>query len=105
MARLHGDEADLYERHHARLRCDVASYVRAADAIVDDACAHAWAQLLAHQPRRSTVASWLWHVAVREAWRLERRERREWTSGEPRDAECRPIEDRHRWLETPRRAR
>ena len=42
MAPLRGDETDLFARHHARLRYHVASYTRAADELVDDACGFAW---------------------------------------------------------------
>src|SRR5689334_21880265 len=75
MAPLRGDETALYDRHAASVRRDVAAYTHADDALVDDACAHAWAKLVARQPRRETVAGWLWRVAVHEVWRLQRIER------------------------------
>src|SRR3954468_15670154 len=74
---LCGDEAQLYRRHHAELRQSVGRAVRGPDACVDDACSFAWLQLLRLQPDRATVFGWLRAVAIHEAWRLNRRERRD----------------------------
>jgi DNA-directed RNA polymerase specialized sigma24 family protein len=72
-----GDEADLYRRHHDRLLCAVTCAVNAPAALVEDACQTAWLILLRRQPDRATVFGWLRTVAVREAYRLSREERRE----------------------------
>lgn len=99
MARPRGDETDLFARHHTQLRYHVASYTRAADDLVDDACAFAWAQLLRRQPDRKFVAGWLWRVAVRETHRLQRVERRQQALHEDRSEARDEIEPRQRWLE------
>src|SRR4051812_8317899 len=57
---------------HVLLRSYVAGVTRAADELVDEACSFAWAQLLRYQPDRDMAVAWLWRVAVREVWRLER---------------------------------
>src|SRR3954471_19475236 len=74
---LRGDEAQLYRQHQAELRQSVRRAVRGPEACVDDACAFAWLQLLRLQPDRATVFGWLRKVAIHEAWRLARRERRD----------------------------
>lgn len=71
-----GDEGALFAEHADRLRAVVAGVVNTSAAVIEDACAFAWAQLLHHQPRRKTVFSWLVTVARREALRLDRIERR-----------------------------
>ena len=76
-ARLHGDEADLFRRFNARLLHATRRSVHAPDAVIEDACATAWLQLVRCQPRRDTVFAWLKRVAQREAWRLASREQRE----------------------------
>jgi DNA-directed RNA polymerase specialized sigma24 family protein len=66
-----GDEAELFTRHHAALLRAVRGAVRAPDALVEDACASAWAILLRRQPERSeTLFGWLRTVAIHEAYRL-----------------------------------
>lgn len=73
---LRGDEGDLYARHHVALRRAVARSVNASPELIDDACQAAWAILLRAQPDRGpTPLAWLRTVAVREAYRLLRRER------------------------------
>ena len=73
---LRGDEAHLYATHHAALRRGVARTVNASPELIDDACQAAWAILLRAQPDRgATLPAWLRTVAVREAYRLLRRER------------------------------
>src|SRR3954451_22323395 len=74
---LRGDEAQLYREHQAELRQSVRRAVHGPDACIDDACSFAWLQLLRLQPDRATVFGWLRKVAVHEAWRLARRERRD----------------------------
>ncbi len=73
-----GDETRLLIAHANRLRRAVRHTVNTSVANLDDACAFAWAQLVACQPRRETVFSWLVTVATREAIRLDKRDRR-WT--------------------------
>jgi RNA polymerase sigma factor (sigma-70 family) len=72
---LAGDEAAVYAAHHVALRCAVRAAVRGPDACVEDACAFAWLQFLRCQPTRDTAFAWLKTVAIRQAWRLVRRER------------------------------
>jgi len=74
-----GDEAQLYERLANRVERIVRSQVDAPREVVEDACHHAWAKLINHSERinRETALSWLITTAVRQAWKLERRDRRE----------------------------
>jgi RNA polymerase sigma factor (sigma-70 family) len=74
-----GDEAELYRTLAARLERTVRLRVRAPREVIEDACHHAWTQLINHGDavNRDTAFSWLATTAVRHAWKLERRERRE----------------------------
>lgn len=72
-----GDEADLYQEHADALYRIVRAAVRGPDQLVEDACQTAWLILLRRQPGRQSVLPWLITVAIREAYRLSRRERRE----------------------------
>jgi DNA-directed RNA polymerase specialized sigma24 family protein len=73
-----GDEADLYARYHDRLVRTVARAVNAPAALVEDACQAAWLILLRRQPDRGpTLFGWLRTVAVHEAYRLWREDRRD----------------------------
>jgi RNA polymerase sigma factor (sigma-70 family) len=74
---LRGDEAQLFRNHELPLRAAVRHFAHVDEAIVDDACAHAWLQLMRCQPDRATAFAWLRTVAVREAWRLSKLERRD----------------------------
>jgi RNA polymerase sigma factor (sigma-70 family) len=62
-----------------RLEQIVRLDVRAPDVVIEDACQFAWSRLLLHGHRvhRETVMSWLARTAVREAFKLLRRYRRE----------------------------
>jgi DNA-directed RNA polymerase specialized sigma24 family protein len=72
-----GDEAELYLRHHDRLVQAVGRVVNAPAALVEDACQTAWLVLLRRQPDRGpTLFGWLRTVAVHEAYRLSRVDRR-----------------------------
>ena len=73
---LRGDEAELFRAYEVALRCAVRARVHAGDALIEDACSFAWLQLMRCQPDRTTVFAWLRIVAIREAWRLSRTERR-----------------------------
>lgn len=76
-AKLHGDESELYAKHHDRLIRTVKGRVSTSRANVEDACSYAWFQLMRTDPGRGfPVLAWLTTVAVREAIRLERRDRR-----------------------------
>lgn len=99
MATLRGDESRLFELHHARLRREVAGYTGGDAELVEEACSFAWAQLIRKQPERPTVLAWLWRVAVRELWRLQRVEAAQHAAREPRAEACSPMETRQRWLE------
>ena len=72
---LRGDEAELFNRHHAALRGAVGRAVNASPELVEDACQAAWTILLRAQPDRGpTLLAWLRTVAVHEAYRLLRRQ-------------------------------
>src|SRR4051794_24449805 len=66
-----GDETILFERYGRRLIRLTAYSINTSPDIIDDACAFAWTQLLACQPRRETVFPWLRTVARNEALRLD----------------------------------
>lgn len=64
---------DLFRRDAARLERIVSRQVRADAAVIEDACAFAWMQLVTHQavdPSHEHAFAWLARVAVRQAWRL-----------------------------------
>jgi RNA polymerase sigma factor (sigma-70 family) len=72
---LRGDEAELYRAHEVALRAAVRHRICGSDALIEDACAFAWLQLMRHQPDRGpTLFAWLRTVAVREAFRIYRQE-------------------------------
>jgi RNA polymerase sigma factor (sigma-70 family) len=73
---LCSDEAQLFARHHATLRARVCGHVHTSASNVDDACSFAWLQLIRCQPRRASVLEWLTTVAIHEALRLDRSDRR-----------------------------
>ena len=70
-----GDEEALYRAHHTRLLRLIAHDVKARPQVIEDACAFAWAELLARQPERTSIVGWLRIVARREAIRLAQRDR------------------------------
>jgi len=72
---LQGDEEQLYRQHARTLQSVVRMKVNTTEDNLDDACAFAWMQLVRCQPRRETLFAWLRTVAVREAVRLDRKER------------------------------
>jgi RNA polymerase sigma factor (sigma-70 family) len=74
-----GDIGELYGSLARRLEQIVRLDVRASDAVIEDACQFAWCRLLNHSDRvhRETVMAWLARTAVREAFKLLRRDRRE----------------------------
>lgn len=67
---LHGDESELYRRHHRALLARTRRAVRAPEALIEDACQFAWLALCRHQPERDNVLAWLGVVARHEALRL-----------------------------------
>ncbi len=74
---------DLYAEHAIKLRRVVGSQVATSDANLDDACSFAWTQLLDTRPSRGeSIFAWLATVAIREAWRLHRLERRDARDGD-----------------------
>jgi RNA polymerase sigma factor (sigma-70 family) len=74
-----GDVDELYRLLAPRLRQIVRSHVRASETVIEDACQIAWSRLLRRSDHvcRETVLSWLATTAVREAFKLSRRDRRE----------------------------
>jgi RNA polymerase sigma factor (sigma-70 family) len=73
------DVDELYRLLSPRLRQIVRSNVRAPEPVVEDACQIAWSRLIRHSERvrREAALSWLATTAVREAFKLSRRDRRE----------------------------
>ena len=74
-----GDEAQLYRSLATRLEQTVRVRVHAPPEVIEDACHHAWTQLINQGERvnRDAMFSWLATTAVRHAWKLNRRERRD----------------------------
>lgn len=66
----------LFARYDRRLQRYLAKTVNTSAANLEDARAHAWLKLLETQPRGDTIFAWLRTVAEREAWRLDRLDRR-----------------------------
>jgi DNA-directed RNA polymerase specialized sigma24 family protein len=79
--RYHGDEAELYQRHHRQLLHAVARAVNAPPELIEDACQTAWTALLRCHVERATVFAWLRVVAIREAWQHCARTRTERPAG------------------------
>jgi RNA polymerase sigma factor (sigma-70 family) len=77
ISRAAGDEAELYRRHHRALVRSVARAVGASRELIEDACQIAWLILLRRQADRERVFEWLRTVAIHEAYRLSRVERRD----------------------------
>jgi RNA polymerase sigma factor (sigma-70 family) len=74
-----GDLDELYRLLAPRLRQIVRADVRAPEPVIEDACQIAWSRLIRHadEVRREAALSWLATTAVREAYKLARRDRRE----------------------------
>jgi RNA polymerase sigma factor (sigma-70 family) len=74
-----GDVEVLYRLLAPRLERIVRLDVRAPDAVIEDACQFAWSRLVHHGERvhRETALPWLATTAVREAFKLIRRDGRE----------------------------
>jgi RNA polymerase sigma factor (sigma-70 family) len=110
-AELRGDEGALYVRLNSRLRRAITFDVNTSTETIEDSCAFAWAQFIVYQPRRESALSWLCKVAKREAFRLDRLERR--VESLDREAEVRAATDattasnepeaQHRTIETAHR--
>jgi RNA polymerase sigma factor (sigma-70 family) len=74
---LQGDDAQLFSVFHAELQRTVRRVVNTSAANIEDACADAWLALLRYDPdRRPTIRGWLVVVAIREAIRRDRLDRR-----------------------------
>lgn len=73
-----GDEEELFRRHHRSLVRAVTHAVSGPAELAEDACQVAWVTLLRLQPDRTpALFGWLRTVAVHQAYRLSRQERRE----------------------------
>ena len=79
-----GDEADLFRRfNQALVRMVGGAVTTSASDTLEDACAYAWQQFMLHQPSRcGNWRAWLFVVAEREAWAIERKLRRETPRGD-----------------------
>src|SRR3954447_20644679 len=76
--RFRGDELDLYAEFHFEFVREVQRRVNTSRENVDDACAFAWVQFFSHQPDRDGAwKGWLYRVATREAFRLDKLARRD----------------------------
>ena len=79
---VQGDEAALYERHAERLQRSVAHALGGDRHHAEDACAFAWAQLVAIQPERTErIFAWLRTTAIRKGIELATQQRREAAPG------------------------
>lgn len=72
-------EAQLYDAYAERLLRIVGSQVRTAHENVEDACHFAWAKYLSHADHVDPGAArvWLMRTAIRQAWKLDGRQRRD----------------------------
>ena len=71
------DTAALFSRYDRKLRDRVSAVVNTSQANIEDACMFAWVQLLRHEIDEIDAAySWLTTVAIREAVKLDRADRR-----------------------------
>jgi RNA polymerase sigma factor (sigma-70 family) len=70
--------AELYRELSGRLEQIVRFDVRAPESVIEEACQFAWGRLMdhRHRVRRESALSWLARTAVREAFKLRRREGR-----------------------------
>jgi len=70
-----GDEADLFREFNGELVNLIQHAVfDTTPQTIEDACAFAWTEFLEHQPSREiNWRGWLFRVAQREAWRIERK--------------------------------
>jgi len=69
--------AALFARYDRLLRARVRSIVSTSEANVEDACMYAWLALLRHElDEVAEPYSWLTTIAIREAVKLERTDRR-----------------------------
>jgi len=73
----HDDGTALFRRRHHDLERAVRGMVHAPDAVIEDACAFAWLQLVRCHPDEGTAYAWLKTVAVHRAWQLAKRECRD----------------------------
>lgn len=72
--------AAMYAEHNDQLKRLVARRASTDPQTIEDACSHAWTQLLTHPdvdltPPHWRSLAWLTQTAVREAWRLDTRQR------------------------------
>jgi DNA-directed RNA polymerase specialized sigma24 family protein len=71
------DIAALFSRYDRKLRDRVSAVVNTSQANIEDACMFAWVQLLRCELDEVDAAySWLTTVAIREAIKLDRADRR-----------------------------
>ena len=90
-----GDEQALFAELHPKLARQVRRLVRTGEENVQDACSFAFVQLLRYQPSRERVFSWLLTVAVREAVKLDQRDRRDRRLPAREDGgEVEPVDER-----------
>jgi len=70
------DVESLYRARATYLERLVRRGTAATEQVVEDACQHAWSSVLAHRERVEGHAAfaWLTSAAMREAWRLTRRD-------------------------------
>jgi RNA polymerase sigma factor (sigma-70 family) len=71
-------DAAVYDRYADRLERIVAARVHTAPENIEDACHFAWTKYLSlgSRIRSDTALGWLSTTAIRQAWKLDRRQRR-----------------------------
>lgn len=86
----------LYIEKADELHRAVGRAIDGPEARVEDACSHAWHQLLRHSEVEISDRgfSWLYVVAVREGYRLSDRDRREVAAGAPSDLPVQSLPSR-----------
>ena len=89
------DTAALFSRYDRKLRDRVSAVVNTSQANIEDACMFAWVQLLRHEIDEIDAAySWLTTVAIREAVKLDRADRRRSLPVDDNGAVIEPIDPR-----------
>jgi len=88
-----GDIERLYRELSPALERIVRHVVCCSDAVVEDACQFAWSRLVYHRSRvyRETALGWLATTAIREAFKLARRNARELSLDEALEGGADPV--------------
>jgi RNA polymerase sigma factor (sigma-70 family) len=81
VSQVAADLGELYGQLSKRLERIVRRDVRAPDPVIEDACQFAWVTLVSHRDRvrRATTLPWLVKTAQHEAFKLVRRDGRDYS--------------------------